>query len=365
MSKSVFRSPSPRIISPRITSPRLGSDRALSPRTFYVSYQELDEKKNRFSVMQNDKKIVTEELDVLEKELKDNLEQIEKFNKTVLELRDKKKIMETVLRQHDQDLSELKKIIEKSHSIWIIYVGSEYEIVNGLIGIGGVVMKLIKMLDEKKVRNLIGIGQQLYVWKEQDTWKFAISNLEYSIAFLPKTAVEGVTYSASLLTFDGDLSRTVCIEQDISISRTFVLDVGVCGGCLYIGLAVKSAFPDLYYTYTDSRNGTCSIYHDGLFCGKKCVCKGMANWNGNDMLASPVFSPVRLEFSQRMHTLHFAIADRQLPHCVTGVPMNVFFVISCYGKDNVARAIQVRSLRAVTVCLTDHSLPCEKHVWAG
>lgn len=184
----------------------------------------------------------------------------------------------------------------------------------------------------------------------------------YSIVFRPQPSPAGIVFSGMKVTFGKDGGdKTIFIKQDLSSAKIFLLDLSVSGNSPLFGLAVKSAFPSLHSQGLDSRDGTCFLYSGGIYVGSQsCMeCVNHPLWN----TTSPAVS-VRLELNQITHTLYFFVEGKQVPHCVTNIPLDVLF--SMFGEYSNS-SIEVRSLRSMSVSPTTATTAagtvCKPYPW--
>lgn len=258
--------------------------------------------------------------------------------------------VELVLGNKNNEIEELKKVIYESCVMNIIPVDSVYECENGLISTNrDIVMRLVRILGEKeKIRSLIGMAVQFYLWKEQRVWKWAVSQpKEIPIQFTPKRPLSGVEYVYSSLvsrvTFDDSYnSRTVFVSSEHFLLPPRIYQLNIIGsGSVGVGLTSKTTLPSLHHTSLCAKNETCMLHWNTIFVGSSAVVDGLGlwHWSGQPPVA------LRLELNPSEHTLHFVVNGRLVPHYVAEVPWDVCFAVCNF--NGLSAAGEVRSLSSV------------------
>lgn len=188
---------------------------------------------------------------------------------------------------------------------------------------------------------------------------------EYFLVLGPRNPISNVTYADGLITITAGYPRTVFVDHVLSSfpHRIFLLDVTVISLHPRIGLAVKSAFPSLHTNGLTGVKETAGISRTTLSTGPVIVAR-QNNWaDFTNIQNAPPSPTVRLELDQNAHTLHFFVDGLQIAHCVTGVPLDVYFAVSS-GDGAV---VSVRSLRSIPASgsAVNPAIVSQEHSWVA
>lgn len=207
---------------------------------------------------------------------------------------------------------------------------------------------------------------------ERDVLKKRIdadADIPLPFRFCPQDPPGEVTYSGQTVVFtrmeNGVNNRSVRVEPGAlsQTRRVLSLEVSVLGD-LNVGLAVRSAYPELHARCIHSRNDTCIFYYGGIATGLTFRVNTLHNWQ----VDSPSPTRVRLELDREVHTLHFFVGGSLVPHFLTGVPEDVFFAVGDGGWGPLSCRAEVHSylaLSAPTRIPLGRLVVCQGYSWVS
>lgn len=121
-----------------------------------------------------------------------------------------------------------------------------------------------------------------------------------------------------------------------------------------LGLAVKDILDKLKTAcLDDAQAGSCLIWTGGIGCVNKDLFKGK-------VFSSPGWVTLGLELDADQHVLYFFVDERQIPHCVVGIPSSVHFGVSGRSKGLTIELTELSKLAKLSV---SPSLVCAKYQW--
>lgn len=231
----------------------------------------------------------------------------------------------------------------------------DYIVNNGFLGMmRDVIFKLLETMrfNEKNLKSLLGMCQEIYIWKTHYFFLEIRNNL-----FSFHDRVIQVTNTGRRLVWQSRFRNTFFV--DIKMTKgLYKITIEGCNNTNYIniefGLAEKRLLHTLTTTLLSSHSsGTCAIDNSGIDCGRnRQITYNFFRYQYNVALS--------LEFDRDRHILYFFINKRRTPYCIIQVPSSVHFAVS--GTDE-GTIIEVRSVERLTTPTIDVSLHCTKYKW--
>lgn len=196
--------------------------------------KDLDSEVERVSGMLNDKKTDMEEL---RDEYKIILDTMELLESKIDNLSQEIKNMNVHLEELNIEKRKIEDIINNSEVIEIISVDEERnnELWNGLVCLNrDILMRLLKKLDDEKIRNIIGIGIVFYGWSRQRIFQLLRSGMQRSLCII-NSWIGGrkkfnLLYKASKDGFTASAFHEKCDSKGATVTFITSLEDYVFGG---------------------------------------------------------------------------------------------------------------------------------------